>query len=140
MAVLLEFISVIVPVWVISAKCGPRRWEEHFSKLDFCVWNDGTLFRDGAMNPHDIGEMVREWEREGLTPKGGTPEQPFWQDLCVVDYLSGPTLPCPWLAYDPVEHCVWLAGRPRGPLVGPRDRDIARDAVRIDPPPRGDKP
>ena len=38
----------------------------------------------------------------------------LFQDLCVVDYFKGPTRPCEWIEWYPVEHCVWLKGKPRG--------------------------
>lgn len=124
MAVLVEFTSIIVPIRIIREKCGSGRWESHYSKQASCCWHDKHLFRMGAMIPYDIARRLREWEAEGLSLRGGSREHPRWQDVCVVDFYEGPTLPCSWLEFDPLAHCVWLAGKPRGAIVGPKGREI----------------
>jgi hypothetical protein len=49
------------------------------------------------MNPADIESLVRVWQSMGLVAFGESEGRRFWKDLCVVDQLTGPTLPCEWL-------------------------------------------
>lgn len=135
MAVKLEFISVIVPVKNIKAKCEAGYWEDYVSRLDMNCWHDSHLFREGAMNPYDIETMMEGWAQHGLKPFGWDGDKKHWKDLCVVDYRSGLTLPCEWLRVDLKGHCVWYAGEPRGEIIGPSDRDIMAGIKIIPDPP-----
>ena len=56
-----------------------------------------------------------------------------WKDLCVVDQLRGPTLPCEWIEFDRQENCVWLKGSERGEVVGPEDSSLFDSAVHLSP-------
>ena len=61
MAVQLEFINFIAPIETINEKY-PGGWEQrlkdHQNLIGGRVWFDDYLFRDGAMNPMDIGSLV----------------------------------------------------------------------------------
>lgn len=133
MAVLLEYTSILVPVRLIEEKCGADLWEELRLTLGHTRWQDGLLFRDGAMNPYDIDGMLEDWQREGLTLYAGSGENQSWCDLAVVDCFTGPTRPCPWLAFDADEHSAWLKDRPKGRLAGPKGRRIDDEATLFDP-------
>lgn len=65
MAVQLEFINFIAPIETINEKY-PGGWEQrlkdHQNLIGGRVWFDDYLFRDGAMNPMDIGSLVEEWK------------------------------------------------------------------------------
>jgi hypothetical protein len=63
MAIALEFIDFIVPITVIRKKF-PGGWEQcqndHGHLIGGCVRQDDHLFRDGVMNPIDIGALVEK--------------------------------------------------------------------------------
>ena len=69
MAIQTEFIDFIVNISAIRAKY-PGGWEQcledHANLIGGRVWYDEYLFRDGAMNPHDIGRLVDHWSSLGL--------------------------------------------------------------------------
>ena len=99
MAVELEFISIIIPIKNIE-KYYPGGFEkykkDYFDLIGGKIWYDDYILRDGAMNPIDIEYIVNEWEKLGLKPfKEGKKE---WDELCVVDYFGGLTLPCKWIS------------------------------------------
>ena len=101
MAIALEFIDLIVPVACIRQKY-PGGWaqclKDHQHLIGGRVWHDGHLFRDGAMNPHDIQSLVDKWQSLGFQPIAERDGLRFWRDLCVVEYLyGGPTMPCDWI-------------------------------------------
>jgi hypothetical protein len=125
MGLKLEFFSVIIPVENLRRVLAPEEVEEMLARPLMNCWHDGELYRDGAMNPLDVDDMVRDWESRGLEPFTRTEDgQKAWKDLCVVDYRDGPTFPCAWLEFDAGHHLVWREGRPPGPSVGPPDREI----------------
>ena len=63
MAIKLEFYDLIVPIKTIQKKY-PGGWKQclkdHDGDIGGRVWYDEHLFRDGAMSPNDIGNLV-EW-------------------------------------------------------------------------------
>ena len=100
MAIKLEFYDLIVPIKTIKKKY-PGGWEQclkdHEGNIGGRVWYDEHLFRDGAMNPGDIGKLVDWWREKGFhTHVEG--DNPKWVDVCVVETISGgTTLPCDWI-------------------------------------------
>jgi len=74
---------------------------------------DDYLYKDGAMSPADIETIVDFWQTLGLTPTELRDGKQVWQDLCVVDMASGPTLPCDWLEYDRENFVVWMKDNPK---------------------------
>ena len=69
MAIICEFIDLIVPIETIKAKY-PGGWEQclldHRSLIGGRGWYDDHLFRDGAMNPNDIKYLVDRWRHLGF--------------------------------------------------------------------------
>ena len=100
MTIKLQFIDFIVPIKTIKEKY-PGGWEQclkdHENLIGGRVWYDEHLFRDGAMNPGDIGQLVDWWREKGFhTHVEG--DNPKWVDVCVVETISGgTTLPCDWI-------------------------------------------
>ena len=100
MAIKLEFFDFIVPIKTIKKKY-PGGWKQclkdHDNLIGGRVWYDEHLFRDGAMSPNDIGDLVEWWCDKGFhTHDEG--DNPKWLDVCVVQSISGgPTLPCDWI-------------------------------------------
>jgi hypothetical protein len=126
MAVQLEYVSVIVPISNI-ARCRRFGGFEGFiaSREDFLgmvLWHDEHLLREGAMNPSDARGIVHFWADQGLQPTEEIRGERMWKDLCVVDLMEGPTLPCPWIEWDKANQTAWLKGSPKGETVGPWKR------------------
>jgi hypothetical protein len=69
MAIALEHINFIVRRLTIEEKY-PGGWEQclidHASSLGTRVWYDEHLFRDGAMNPIDMENLVNAWRDIGF--------------------------------------------------------------------------
>ena len=122
MAVALEFIDFIVPIQVIRARY-PGGWEQclrdHAGLLGARVWYDEHLFRDGAMNPNDILELLEQWEDFGFAPTASRNGVTVWHEVCVVESLfGGPTRPCDWLEVDVGQRTAHLKGHAPGPVAG----------------------
>lgn len=130
MAVALEFIDFIVPICVIERKY-PGGWvrclRDHASVLGRRVWHDEHLFRDGAMNPQDMGRLVAHWASLGFQPMGRNGERMFWLDGCVVEgTFGGTTLPCDWIEVAEDGRSAWLKGTEPGKTIG-RDEECFDD-------------
>jgi hypothetical protein len=101
MAIQTEFIDFIVSINAIRTKY-PGGLEaclkDHARLIGGRVWYDDYLFRDGAMNPHDIGHLVNEWTDLGFIGRAQVNGQECWVDFCVHEGMfGGTTLPCDWL-------------------------------------------
>ena len=61
MAIKLEFFDIIIPIKTIQKKY-PGGWnqclKDHDGDIGGRGWYDEHLFRDGAMSPNDIGNLV----------------------------------------------------------------------------------
>jgi hypothetical protein len=93
MSVLVEAISVIVPLETLRAKYpgGPEAYEDDCPNSTFC--RDEHLTRVGFMSPHDVRWFVDQLADLGLEHvRDGRAV-----DLAVVDQFRGPTTPCDWL-------------------------------------------
>lgn len=123
MAVALEFINIVVPIAIIDAKY-PGGWDAYRKEwevfLGLSTWHDETLLREGAMSPHDIESMIRCWEEHGLTPYKEVEGVKHWQDICVLDSFSGPTLPCDWIEWDNSKNIAWHKNGDKENIVGRR--------------------
>jgi hypothetical protein len=121
MAIQTEFIDFIVNISAIRAKY-PGGWEQclddHANLIGGRVWYDDYLFRDGAMNPHDIGRLVERWSSLGLIGRAQVGGKEYWVDFCVHERMfGGTTLPCDWL----IPHGKWSVAHvddPGSPAVG----------------------
>lgn len=104
MTIRLEFLSIVIPVPSLR-KCpeigNVERFLREQTEDNPACWHDGELYREGVMNDFELHMAIERWKKLGLRPmrkRNGIQE---WNDLCVVDAFSGPTLPCRWLSYDP---------------------------------------
>ena len=88
-----------------------------FCPLGHGGWHDEFLYRTGAMNPVDVELLVKKFTEYGLEPVKTVKGKRQWNDLCVIDTYTGPTLPCDWVEYEPPH--AWLKGHPKGEVVGP---------------------
>jgi hypothetical protein len=100
MALQLEGISVVIPlskIYEVYEGGKEAFWLDNHPSESEC---DGELIRMSFSNSIDVKVMIEDWKRRGLKPTRKLKGKIFWQDLCVVNFFSGPTLPCDWLDYD----------------------------------------
>ena len=97
----MHFINVVIPIKKILDLKGENWWKEYLKKNDRLVgdilWFDNFLLRDGAMDEVSIEHIIEFWAEQGFEPKKIINGKEHWNDLCVVDSIDGPTLPCEWL-------------------------------------------
>jgi len=101
-------ISVVIPlskIYEVYEGGEVAFWRDNHPSEHEC---DGKLICMSFSNAIDAEEMIDYWKRRGLKPTCRQKGETYWQDLCVVDLFSGPTLPCEWLEYDPENSVVSL--------------------------------
>jgi len=130
MAIMTEFLDLIVPITVIEEKY-PGGWErclkDHSTALNARVWFDSYLFRDGAMNHESMKGLLDEWWKLGFECYAEKDGIMCWKDVCVYEGMQGGSgMPCEWLAEDLVTHSVFLKGTGPGDIIG-RDWDMLDD-------------
>jgi len=132
MAIEIMFINVIIPIRNID-KCRQLGGFETFLKnkrkelgkvRSRRILVDDYLYRDGAMSPGDTKLIVDFWEAQGLVVTEVKNGKTYWKDLCVVDFLNGPTLPCDWIGYDRATNSVWMKNKAKGKLVSKSEDNI----------------
>lgn len=109
MAVKLEFLNIIVPIKNINRvyKGGFEQLKKDYADIiGNRVWFDDHLLRDGAMNPYDMMQLISYWEAKGLNARKVVDDKENWHEMCVVDTLMGPTLPCSWVQHKSSAHEV----------------------------------
>jgi hypothetical protein len=125
MALELKFIGVAVPVATIQRLeregrlSRPVRLDPGLNGI-LTAWWDEHLYLSSAMNWYDAGADLRFWEECGLTLLRERNGQKCWEDVCAVESGRGPTLPCDWIEYDPSDNSVYLRGKGKGTVIGPR--------------------
>lgn len=121
MAIHLEFINFVVLIEVIKEKY-PGGWaaclEDHKNLIGGRVWYDEHLFRDGAMNPNDMGRLVEEWRELGFQIEEEIDGEKIFKDACVTEALFGHFHPCDWLIPTGDGSGAFLKGTDPGPLIG----------------------
>lgn len=122
MAVMLEFIDLIVPIATIREKY-PGGWggclNDHQDVLGGRVWHDDHLFRDGAMSPEGMAALVQHWARMGFQTSEVKKGKTVWKDLCVVEGMfGGATRECDWLTVDCEQRIAYLKGTDPSEIVG----------------------
>ena len=129
MAIVLEFIDLIVPIETIRRKY-PGGWEQclrdHENLIGGRVWYDNYLLRDGAMNPSDIKYLVDQWSELGFEVQSSQDGKSVWKDVCVVESIlvAGTTLPCDWITVDVNQRIAYLKGVSPEPIIGRKDFDV----------------
>ena len=128
MAVFCEFLNFIVPIHIIRDKYDGG-WDQcikdHQPLIGGRVWFDEHLFRDGAMSPPDMQELLNYWEHQALEPFGTLNGEKIWKDCCIVEGAplgGGPTLPCDWIELSEDGTAASLKGSEPGKLAGPQER------------------
>lgn len=101
MPIQIRYISVVIPIENVVRLKGQDWWDNYLKSredmLGIILWQDKYLFRDGDMDESGADNIVKFWEKQGLTSKKIVDGKEYWNDLCVVDSFTGPTLPCEWL-------------------------------------------
>jgi hypothetical protein len=117
MSVLVQAISVVIRNSTVEEKYpgGLRGYRDDCPNQTFCA--DEHLCRVGFMVPEAVGDFVTELQSHGLE----FAETGDFTDIAVVDQMTGPTAPCPWLCFG--QHpdgysLAWLIGTdPHGMYV-----------------------
>ncbi len=94
------FISLVIPIEKINEVYpgGFEKFkEDRKTKNGYSIIFDDYIVIEGSMSPGDMEMKVKYWENMGLKTISYKDGVKKWEDVCVVDYLSGPTLPCDWL-------------------------------------------
>lgn len=131
MSIKLEFYNIIIPIKNIE-KCkeiegfkGTLKYHKKNGTIEK-IWHDDYLYRDGAMNPSDIEKIVNFWKKQGLNPTKTVSGKKYWDELCVVNFHEGPTLPCKWLEFkienDYSNSQAWLKGTNKNKIIGKNDK------------------
>jgi hypothetical protein len=126
-SVLIEAISVVVRRVTLEAKYpgGVRQYRQDCPNRTFCM--DDRLTRVGLMVPADAKSYVSHLKRLGLTfHRDGE-----FRDIAVVDQMTGPTAPTPWLEWERYPEGwsdAWAAGEQRGRLAFPPGWTLAHSA------------
>lgn len=129
MAIQIKYYSIVIPI-INFSKCpeiinlsGVISFYTKRNKSK-CIWHDDYLFViGGIMNPEDVKKECKILEGLGLEIISKTDNESYWKDLCVIDFSSGPTLPCPWLEskIDPFDiSYVWLKDKEIGVIIKPK--------------------
>ena len=112
MTVRIKYISLIIPIYNLN-KFYPGGAEQYILEHSsfprpkrLLDWHDSKIVRRLAMNYMDIISFIEEFKNFGLTPTVTVNNQLQWQDMCIVDKIKGPTLPCRWLKYNKLKHTV----------------------------------
>jgi hypothetical protein len=121
MALALECISIVIPITKLK-KCRDIADVDAFLRdvreNAYGVWFDYHIIRfPGGMEQMAVMEELNYWKAQGLMITRKYKSELHWQDVCVVDAFSGPTLPCRWLDHDPEQSFVWYAGTEPGKTV-----------------------
>ena len=121
MAIALEHINFIVRSATIEEKY-PGGWDQclidHASSLGSRVWFDEHLFRDGAMNPIDMENMVNAWRDFGFQVVLINGEKK-WLDCCVIDEnFETLSLPCDWIELNILGEYAFLKNEEPGEIRG----------------------
>jgi len=125
MAIKLEFINIIIPRQNVE-KYYPGGFtgylrDHPYMEEDPLYFYDDFLVREGSMSPQGAENIVKQWESRGLHPFSTDHGQQKWNELCVVDFLAGPTLPCDWIV---VGHSQVKHRDDPAPFVEDPDEDI----------------
>jgi len=122
MSIQIKYHNIIVPI----SKLDSLKKINNLSKfLKYCkeekiknVWHDDNLIIiGGVMSPHDVELLVNKLASLGL--KLLTEDDNF-DDICIIDFVNGPTRECPWLEYklDPWNiSYVWLRDKEIGNII-----------------------
>jgi len=121
--------GVIVPIDTInrcSAIGGFAGYlETQKLSLGKSVLYDEYLCSIGTMGPLDNEKLFDFWIAQGLEPFKSVDGQESWNDFCIVDVFSGPTLPCDWIEFEQrtdedskgLLSLVRMKGKPKGKIV-----------------------
>lgn len=125
MAIQLEFINIIVPVWTINEKY-PSGWVGYLNdygiKLGRVAWHDDHLVRTaGVMDPDMADGLIAQWSRMGFQATEWVGGKEVWKDFCVVDSFGVSIHDCDWLTFDSASRSASLTGTEAGRVVGRND-------------------
>ncbi|NJD38523.1 MAG: alpha/beta hydrolase [Geobacter sp.] len=91
-----------------SIKNVARFLDEQISNGIGCGRDEHLLVLPGGMNQIDRYLSIEFFEQQGLKLTKKVKGVQCWEDVCIIASATGPTLPCPWLDWDPENGTVSL--------------------------------
>jgi hypothetical protein len=128
MAIQIKFYNIIIPISNLSKS---KKLIDLDNFLNYylkkgklkSIWHDDQLITiGGIMSPADVEQEIDILTKLGLNPFKKILGNKYWDDLCVVDFIEGPTLPCSWLTIHNDPHGIsyaWLKNKEIGVIIGP---------------------
>jgi len=128
MAIQIIYYNIIAPINKLDKCFGLNNFDDildYFAKQNKIksVWYDDNLLTiGGMMSPADVEQEITAFEQLGLNTTREKDGKKFWDDLCVVDFIDGATLPCSWIKIHSDPYGIsyaWLKGKDKGAIVKP---------------------
>jgi len=128
MAIQIIYYNIIIPINNLYKCLGLNNLADildHFAKQNKTksIWYDDNLLTiGGIMSPADVEREVAVFKQLGLNAFKEIDNNKHWDDLCVVSFVDGATLPCSWLELhnDPYSTSyAWLKGKEAGVITKP---------------------
>lgn len=91
-----------------SIKNVARFLDEQISNAIGCQRDEHLLVMPGGADPLSRNLLLDHCKQQGLRLTRKVQGTHCWEDLCIIDSTNGPTLPCPWLDWDPENATVSL--------------------------------
>lgn len=112
MPIKIRFIGLVIPL--LNIKKSDIDFSEYLieqsehlgTKIDY----DGYIYVYRSMSSEDIESAADFWIKHGLTDIVVIDGEQTWQDFCVIDFIGGATLPCPWIEYSRDTASAWIKG------------------------------
>ena len=115
MAVLLIYYNIVLPIKHLPLLSDYKN-----------IWHDDYLVViGGLMSPDDIEREVERLKQLGLNVVKNVGGKEQWDEFCVVSFVDGATLPCPWLEchIDPYNTSyAWLKDQEVGSITKPNGK------------------
>lgn len=135
MSIHLHFYNIIIPIEKIEKDKKVKNLKNtikfYLKRNKRNIWHDDYLFTiGGIMGPRDVENEVKVLEEIGFKPFKQVNGEQYWNDICVTDFTSGPTLPCSWLKchIDPYNYSyAWLADQNPGKMIDINSKNFKKE-------------
>jgi len=133
MAIQIIYYNIIIPINSLYKCPGLSNFADilnYFAKQNKTksIWYDDNLLTiGGIMSPEDAEQDVAVFKQLGLNAFKEINGDKHWDDLCVVSFIDGATLPCSWLEVhnDPYSTSyAWLKGKDVGIIIKPENKPM----------------